>query len=110
VLPPNDAAELKRLVHFEILDSLSSKRRDKLHGNNPNLERVNRLTQTQNFGLVFITNAEKVVMEKLSSDDQRVADPASLFYDETKAAEVKKVNDLREKLSQIPRLSVTRVA
>jgi superfamily II DNA or RNA helicase len=106
VLPPNDAAELRRLVHFEILDSLGSRRRDKLHGNNPNLEKVNRLTQTRDFGLVFITNAEKVVMEKLSPEDQQIADPGSLFYDEKKAAEVVKLNALREKLSQIPRLSV----
>jgi hypothetical protein len=85
---------------------LSSKRRDKLHGNNPNLEKVNRLTQTRDFGLVFITNAEKVVMEKLSMEDQQIADPAGLFYDEKKAAEVVKVNALREKLSQIPGISV----
>jgi superfamily II DNA or RNA helicase len=106
VLPPNDAAELRRLVHFEILDSLSSKRRDKLHGNNPILEKVNRLTQTRDFGLVFITNAEKVVMEKLSPEDQQIADPAGLFYDEKKASEVVKTNALREKLSQIPGISV----
>jgi hypothetical protein len=106
VLPPNDAAELRRVVHFEILDNLSSKRRDKLHGNNPNLEKVNRLTQTRDFGLVFITNAEKVVMEKLSPQDQQIADPASLFYDEKKASEVVKTNALREKLSQIPGISV----
>ena len=106
VLPPSDAAELRRVVHFEILDSLSSARRDKLHGNNPNLEKVNRLTQTRDFGLVFITNAEKVVMEKLSAEDQQIADPTSLFYDEKKAAEVVKVNALREKLSQIPGISV----
>jgi type III restriction enzyme len=106
VLPANDAAELRRLVHFEILDSLSSKRRDKLHGNNPNLEKVNRLTQTRDFGLVFITNAEKVVMEKLSAEDQQIADPGSLFYDEKKASEVVKTNALREKLSQIPGISV----
>ena len=106
VLPPQDASELRRLVHFEILDSLSSARRDKLHGNNPNLEKVNRLTQTRDFGLVFITNAEKVVMEKLSPKDQQIADPASLFYDEKQAAEVVKTNALREKLSQIPGISV----
>ena len=106
VLPASDAAELRRLVHFEILDSLSSKRRDKLHGNNPNLEKVNRLAQTRDFGLVFITNAEKVVMEKLSADDQLVANPKSLFYNEKKAAEVVKTNALREKLSQIPGISV----
>ena len=106
ILPNADAAELKRLIHFEILDSLSSKRRDKLHGNNPNLEKVNRLTQTNDFGLVFITNAEKVVMEKLSPEDQLLADPESLYYDENKAAEVVKINALREKLSLIPQLSV----
>ncbi len=106
VLPASDAAELRRLVHFEILDSPSSKRRDKLHGNNPNLEKVNRLAQTRDFGLVFITNAEKVVMEKLSADDQWVANPKSLFYNEKKAAEVVKTNALREKLSQIPGISV----
>lgn len=106
VLPPSDAAELRRLVHFEILDSLSSKRRDKLHGNNPNLEKVNRLTQTHNFGLVFITNAEKVVMEKLSPEDQQIADPSSLFFDVKKATAVVKTNALREKLSQIPGISV----
>lgn len=106
VLPPGDAAELRRIAHFEILDSLSSNRRDKLHGNNPNLEKVNRLTQTRDFGLIFITNAEKVVIEKLSPEDQNIADPASLYYDEKKAAEVVKTNALREKLSQIPGISV----
>lgn len=106
VLPASGAAELKRIVHFEILDSLGSRRRDKLHGNNPNLEKVNRLTQTRGFGLVFITNAEKVVMEKYADSDKTYTDPASPFYDEKIAAEVVKTNALREKLSQIPRLSV----
>ena len=64
ILPANEAKQLKQNVHIEILDSLSSKRKDKLHGNNPNLEKVNRLTQIKNFGLVFITNAEKVVLER----------------------------------------------
>jgi len=106
VLPQSDAAELRRLVHFEILDSLSSKRRDKLHGNNPNLEKVNRLTQTRNFGLVFITNAEKVVMEKFEDSDATYTDPDSPFYDAEKTAALRKVNALRERLSQIPGISV----
>ena len=106
VLRPSDAAELRRFVHFEILDSLSSARRDKLHGNNPNLEKVNRLTQTRDFGLVFITNAEKVVMEKYEDSDATYTNPESPFYDVEKAAALRKVNDLREKLSQIPGISV----
>ena len=106
VLPPADAAELRRTVHFEILDSLSSARRDKLHGNNPNLEKVNRLTQTRDFGLVFITNAEKVIMEKYEDSDATYTNPDSPFYDVEKATALRKVNDLREKLSQIPGISV----
>lgn len=106
VLPPADAATLRRLIHFEILDSLSSSRRDKLHGNNPNLEKVNRLTQTRDFGLVFITNAEKVVMEKLEDSDATYTHPDSPYFDAEKSAALRKVNDLREKLSLIPGLSV----
>jgi len=106
VLPPSDAAELRRVVHFEILDSLSSARRDKLHGNNPNLEKVNRLTQTRDFGLVFITNAEKVVMEKYEDSDATYTNPDSPFYDLEKTTALRKVNDLREKLSQIPGISI----
>jgi len=105
-LPKSEAKELKQLIHIEILDSLSSKRKDKLQGNNPNLEKVNRETQTKDFGLVFITNAEKVVLEKYDVDDKIYVDPTSAFYDEKKAEEIKKINELREKLSQIPFLTV----
>lgn len=106
VLPKDEAERIKQIVQIEILDALSSKRKDKLQGNNPNLEKVNRITQTKEFGLVFITNAEKVVLEKYSEEDKLAVDKKSLLYDEKKALEVKKYNDLREKLSQIPFLSV----
>lgn len=106
VLPKDEADRIKQIVQIEILDTLSSKRKDKLQGNNPNLEKVNRITQTKNFGLVFITNAEKVVLERYSDDDKLIKDKNSLLYDEKKALETVKYNDLREKLSQIPYLSV----
>ncbi|MBI4727571.1 DEAD/DEAH box helicase family protein [candidate division TA06 bacterium] len=106
VLPANEAERLKIIVHFEILDSLASKRKDKLHGNNPNLEKVNGITQTKDFGLVFITNAEKVVLEKYEDKDKIITDPASIFYDPKKADEIIKINELREKLSHLPFLGV----
>ena len=89
ILPEKEAERLKQIIHIEILDSLSSKRRDKLHGNNPNLEKVNRLTQTKDFGLVFITNAEKVVLERVDPNDQIYLDEQSAFYDARKAAEIR---------------------
>ena len=41
-----------------------------------------------------------------SKADQLYTDPASAFYDEIKASDIKKTNDLRERLSQIPSLTV----
>ncbi len=106
ILPENEVKKLKQIVHFEILDALSSKRKDKLQGNNPNLEKVNRLAQTKDFGLVFITNAEKVVLERYEEKDKIYLDSSGIFYDEKKIYEIKKINELREKLSQIPNLIV----
>ncbi len=106
ILPKEEADKLKQIISFEVLDSLSSKRKDKLHGNNPNLEKVNRIKQTKDFGMVFITNAEKVVLEKYDAGDQIYIDPESAFYDAKIASELKKTNELREALSQIPNLTV----
>ena len=72
ILPWDDAQKIRWLINFEILDSLSSDRKDKLHGNNPNLEKVNRLMQLKDFWLVFITNAEKVNLETYSKEDAQL--------------------------------------
>jgi len=106
ILPKKEAEKLKQIITIEILDDLSSNRKDKLHGNNPNLEKVNRIKQSKQFGLVFITNAEKVVLEKYDAMDEIYFDKESAFYDENKVSEIKKTNELREALSQIPNLSV----
>ena len=110
ILPAADANKLKQIINIEILDSLSSKRKDKLQGNNPNLEKVNRLKQTKDFGLVFITNAEKVVLERfderssqlLTAHNQKKTD----VFDERTTGDIKKNNELREALSQIPNLTI----
>ncbi len=106
ILPANEAKQLKQIAHIEVLDSLSSKRKDKLQGNNPNLEKVNRLTQTNKFGLVFITNAEKVVLEKYSQNDLLFIKTGQTYINQKLDDEIKKNNELREKLSQIPNLGV----
>ena len=106
VLPKLDADRIRQIIQIEILDALSSNRKDKLQGNNPNLEKVNRITQTKDYGLVFITNAEKVVLERYSDEDKLLVNPNSLLYNQKKVSEIVKLNNLREKLSQIPCLEV----
>ena len=106
ILPENEASALKQIIHIEILDSLASKRKDKLHGNNPNLEKVNRLIQTKDFGLVFITNAEKVVLERYDEKDLVFLKTGQMKIGQEEVEEIKKTNELREKLSLIPNLTV----
>lgn len=106
ILPSKEADRIKQIIQIEILDALSSQRKDKLQGNNPNLEKVNRISQTKDFGMVFITNAEKVVLEKYEDKDRVYVDKSSYFYDEKKASEILKLNELREKLSNIKHLGV----
>ncbi len=104
ILPKAEADRLKQLITIEILDSLSSKRKDKLHGNNPNLEKVNRIKQTKGFGMVFITNAEKVVLERYEAIC--IAPNSKRLDDAIKFTETQKYNELREALSQIPNIMV----
>lgn len=109
ILPKNEAERLKQVITIEILDSLSSRRKDKLHGNNPNLEKVNRIKQTHNFGLVFITNAEKVVLEKYDDKDKvfvKDLKKGQSLLGNRELEDIQKTNELREALSQIPNLTV----
>lgn len=106
ILPKNEAKTLKQISHIEVLDNLSSQRRDKLQRNNPNLEKVNRLTQTNNFGLIFITNAEKVVLERYDDENALLEKMKANIEDEKILSQIKKTNELRERLSQIQHLGV----
>ncbi|WP_435550066.1 hypothetical protein [Desulfobacterium sp. N47] len=110
ILPKEEADKLKQIITIEILDSLSSKRKDKLHGNNPNLEKVNRIKQTKDFGMVFITNAEKVVLERYDDKDRPLVENLKRgqmnLLDERTIDDIQKINELREALSQIPDLTV----
>lgn len=105
ILVKNEADKLKRIIQIEILDVLNSQRKDKLQGNNPNLEKVSRISQTKDFGMVFITNAEKF-LEKYGEKDKIYTDPKSLYYDGKKVSQYLKTNELREKLSKIGYLGV----
>lgn len=110
ILPKIEADRLKQIIAIEVLDSLSSKRKDKLHGNNPNLEKVNRIRQSKDFGMVFITNAEKVVLERYDDKDkaliENIINGQSNLLNNIAIEEIRKTNELREALSRIPKLTV----
>jgi len=110
ILPKTESKKIKQVAQIEILDALSSQRKDKLQGENPNLEKVNRLLQTKDSGLVFITNAEKVILEKYKERDKllvkNLRKGQKNLLNNKELSEITKSNKLRERLSEIPSLTV----
>ena len=100
ILPSGAARDIRREMHVEILDSPAAAKRE-TRVNNPNLEKVNRLAQSNPRGMVFITNAEKVVLEKHNPREQFQARMGA-----RDRAAVKKTNELRERMAEIPGLTV----
>lgn len=100
VLPADDASKVRQEIHVEVLDSFSSGKKS-LQVENPNLDRVNRLSQMHRRGLVFVTNAEKVVLEKYNPDSMGMAP-----LDDKKKEQMARHNALRDRMAEIPALGV----
>ena len=101
ILPPAAAADVRREMKVEVLDQPAAAKKS-MRANNPNLARVNRLLQTRSRGLVFITNAEKVVLEKYAPGDGPL-----LRADKPEEKDrIEKSNELRARFAEIPALGV----
>lgn len=100
VLPEPSASGIKRMVSFEVLDqNKTSKKSNKTR--NPNVQKIaNYQPLSELFGLIIITNAEKVILESVQEEDGQI----TLFDEyEDKAGQA---NELRYLIGQIPSLSV----
>ena len=100
VLPPSTAAEVSREMRVEVLDQPSAAK-GSMRVNNPNLEKVNRLSRICRRGMVFITNAEKVVLEQMTEKEKW-----NVTMRRKKADEAEKHNALRDCMAEIPALAV----
>ena len=100
VLSANDARKVRQEIHVEVLDSPKSANKS-MRVENPNLALVNRLSQTHRRGLVFVTNAEKVVLEQYHPDSMGMAP-----LDGRKKEQMARHNALRDRMAEIPALGV----
>ena len=75
VIPEPAASEIKRLLSFEVLDqSKTAKKSNKTK--NPNVQKIaNHQPLSELFGLVAVTNAEKVILDRI----QEKAGQISMF-------------------------------
>lgn len=101
LFPTATAMQLKRLVKFEILDEQKSARKSNVI-RNPNAFKINQHWEGGTMmGLVAITNAEKVILDRWEEKDK---DPNCFSDDERRQLEV--ANELRNMIGKIPSLSI----
>jgi hypothetical protein len=102
VLPEPAASNIRRLIKFEILDEQKTASKSNLV-KNPNAQKINNHQPLSDlWGLVAVTNAEKVILDKW---DKEKGNNRSLYSAE-EWEEMKLSNELREIIKRIPSLSI----
>lgn len=101
LFPPDTAANLKRLIRFEVLDEQKSAKKSNVI-KNPNAFKINQHFEGGTMmGLVAVTNAEKVILDRWDENDK---DPSFLSDDERRQLAV--ANELRMMIGKMPYLSI----
>lgn len=100
VIPEPLASQLKRIVKFETLDAESTAAKSN-QVKNPNVQKIARFQPyDEMFGIVLVTNAEKVILDKVALDESGLLIPLT---EEEKASHA---NELRATIAKIPSLAI----
>ena len=96
VIPEPAASELKRIISFEVLDQAKSSNKSN-RTKNPNVQKIaSHQPLSDLFGLVAVTNAEKVILDRLPDRDWQMG----MFDDEDDP------HELRNLIGKLPSLSI----
>lgn len=96
-----EAQKLKRLIHFEVLDEQKSGNKSNIV-KNPNAQKINNHLRGGNaMGIVAITNAEKVILDRVDDIDKNPN-----LFSQKELRKISTANELRKIIGQIPHLSV----
>ncbi len=100
IIPEPAASDIRRMISFEILDqSRTAGRSNKTK--NPNVQKIaNHQPLSELFGLVAVTNAEKVILDRIREKNGQI----SLF--EESDDKDRQANELRNLIGKLPSLSV----
>lgn len=100
IIPEPTASQLKRQIKFEILDEQKSANKSN-RIKNPNAQKINNHQPLEDLmGLVAITNAEKVILDRMDTDQ----DTSLYSDDELKRMEL--ANELRDLIGKLPNLAI----
>lgn len=108
-----EAEKLRRLIQFEVLDEQKSASKSNIV-KNPNAQKINNhLMGEGTMGIVAITNAEKVILNRLDNSNKipQLLKSSHLSDEERKELKeeldkIKIANELRKIIGQMPHLSI----
>lgn len=100
IIPEPTASQIKNMICFEILDEQKSANKSN-RTRNPNAQKLNSHQPFDNLmGLVAITNAEKVILDRIDTDQ------GPRIFSDDELRKIASANELRSVISQIPDLAI----
>lgn len=101
VLPDPAASDIKRMIKFEILDQNKAEKRSN-KTKNPNVQKIAAHQPfEQLMGLVAITNAEKVILDRVEVKDGQIS-----LFEQSDDEKDRQANELRNLIGKIPNMSI----
>lgn len=101
IIPEPAASNIKRMLSFEVLDqgkTASKSNKTK----NPNVQKIaNHQPLSELFGLVAVTNAEKVILDRIQEKNGQIS-----MYDESDDEKDRQANELRNLIGKLPALAI----
>jgi len=101
VIPEPAATGIKRMVCFEVLDQGKTANKSN-KTKNPNVQKIaNHQPLSELFGLVAVTNAEKVILDRIQEKNGQIS-----LFEESDDERDRQANELRNLIGKLPSLSV----
>lgn len=101
VIPEPSANDIKRKMMFEVLDQTKTASKSN-KTKNPNVQKIaNHQPLSELFGLVAVTNAEKVILDRIEEKNGQVT-----LYKESDDEKDRQANELRNLIGKLPSLSI----
>lgn len=101
VIPEPAASNLKRQLFFEVLDQGKTANKSN-KTKNPNVQKIaNHQPLSDLFGLVAVTNAEKVILDRIQEKRGQLS-----FFEESDDDKDRQANELRNLIGKLPGLAI----
>ena len=101
IIPEPAATGIKRLISFEVLDQEKTANKSN-KTKNPNVQKIaNHQPLSELFGLVAVTNAEKVILDRIQEKNGQIS-----LFEESDDEKDRQANELRNLIGKLPSLSV----